>query len=77
MRKCTDCFYCRKGSIVTYQAVNTCLHPIVRAQDPVNNYPQQCHEARAAEKPCGPQGDLFRMATDLASPIPDINNFRH
>lgn len=64
--KCSDCFFCRRGSIVTYQPSFTCFHPVVIQMDVIARLPEQCGILRAKEGMCGPEGALFQPNTDEA-----------
>lgn len=64
--KCSECFYCRRGSIVTYVPVSTCMHPFIRSMEPTAGLPEQCGLARAKEGACGPEGALYQPSTDEA-----------
>lgn len=57
--KCNECFYCRRGSIVTYTPAYTCLHPLVRDLEQIAKLPEQCAVVRGKEGACGPEGALF------------------
>lgn len=63
MNKCSQCFYCRRGSIVTYSPTFTCLHPHVIAQEPFGHLAETCPDMRKKDALCGPEGALFRPAT--------------
>lgn len=68
--RCTNCFYCRRGAIVTYDPAYTCLHPLVRDMGYVASLAEQCSIVRGAEGACGPEGALFRPAqADGPQPI--------
>lgn len=73
--KCTDCFYCRRGTIVTYSPAYTCLHPLVRDIDTIARLPEQCFNVRGKEGACGPEGALYRPASaDGPQPIHMFRN---
>lgn len=73
--RCTDCFYCRRGCIVTYNPVYTCLHPLVRDMDAAFGLPEQCTIVRAEGGACGKEGALYRPAqSDGPEPIHMFRN---
>jgi hypothetical protein len=74
--KCTDCFYCRRGCIITYQPAYTCLHPLVMQLDVLGRIPALCDSMRNGETgACGREGALFRpQVDDTAEPIHKFRN---
>jgi hypothetical protein len=73
--KCTDCFYCRRGTIVTWEPAFTCLHPVARDMSSVGHLAELCPTMRSAEGACGPEGALFRPKTaDGPQPIHMFRN---
>lgn len=73
--KCCDCYYFRRGSIVTYQPAYTCLHPLVIQMDTMGRLPSLCDTVRKEDGACGKEGALFRPHTDPGGPQP-IHLFR-
>jgi hypothetical protein len=74
--KCIDCFYCRRGCIVTYQPVYTCLHPLVRSMDSLAGLPEQCAIVRGEAGVCGKEGALFRPGSDDTLEQPPMYQYR-
>lgn len=73
--KCTDCYYCRRGTIITYQPAYTCLHPLVMQMDALARIPALCDTVRQENAACGREGALFQPAVDNDGPQP-IHLFR-
>ena len=73
--KCTECFYCRRGPIVTYEPAYTCLHPLVIQMDVIGHLPALCSPVRSPEGACGKEGGLF-LPADAEGPQP-IHMFRN
>lgn len=72
--RCTECFYCRRGTIVTYEAAYTCLHPLVMEMDHIARMGGVCSIVRGPEGACGNEGALFYPKT-AENPEP-LHRFR-
>lgn len=75
-RTCSDCFYCRRGAIVTWEPAYTCLHPVSRALGTIAHLAETCPTMRGAEGACGPEAHLFRPKAD-DSPQPPTHMYRN
>lgn len=68
--KCTECYYCQRGCIITYQPAYTCLHPLVMTMDNLARIPALCDAVRQEAGACGKEGALFRpIVDDVPQPI--------
>lgn len=73
--KCTECFYCRRGTIITYNPAYTCLHPLVMQMDSLGHLPALCDVVRNKEGACGQEGALFNPSSaDGPQPIHMFRN---